>query len=959
MDPMSALAVAAAAIQFVDFGGSLLGKSWSRYKRATSAETTSDISKQLSSLKVTLHDASDRLLSQRPTIPERQLLDACALCDKIESEFQAAFGNASNRSYSPSLVRRFWEQPKIDQMDVRLQALKGLVMEAFILCIWEDTRESRKRDQQFTTQITNVLDTLKRIEEKTIEQSQSYKEFPDRPARSLAEVSNHISLADMADYVRSTLAFGDQKAMREMRSDLQKATIANMDWKPDPSMSSEPWPHETFMDRNISSVARIVCESFHFEAFEAREAAIADSIMQTYSWIYDRHPIRPDGEPVWSSFPDWLEGPSDPTYWITGKPGSGKSTILKHILKNPALRDHLGKWARDDRPLVIASYYAWNAGTTLQKSIQGLKRTLLSQVLAQYPGLLPMLVPRRWAYFMAIQGVLEMGNASDWEVDESFGILLSLAGKNIYLAIFIDGLDEFDVHPKEVVSLIEVISSASSGDGVKICVASRPWVEFDDAYRDVPKLQMDLFTHADMKTYVLYNFSGCRALSDLRKLYPIETAQLEQDIAQKANGVFIWLKVVVDALMESATEGAGISELQGILESLPSNISQLYDAIWARIPEHNRRRGAVLLRLVQITADYCQLNWSLAWLADEYAFRQYDDIATEHTMISGVSMETDVAFVNDFCAILKRKLASRTRGLLEIGRPGNTIGTNEGVVNFTHRTAQDWARGNEVLDGLIQQCGDSFDPYLFLVEMFTIWLTPERLQLMSKTHLWEKAIEPTLWYGSRITTSGPSQNIDKLVRALDVFGARVDVALAQRNGRSVWTGSIPLTIRENDFVGLAARFAILPYLQAKAAEDERILFRLRGTSRTPGILESAVLGYRELREDETFTPGSISTRTTRKNQDIHCIHAAPLRLETVRFLIDQGVEQYSMSIPGKWETVSLREEARKIMAVQNVPTGFQAKMFQLLGDGLRVSLRMAAMRLKLTKLELKAMKSRR
>lgn len=59
--------------------------------------------------------------------------------------------------------------------------------------------------------------------------------------------------------------------------------------------------------------------------------------------------------------------------------------------------------------------------------------------------------------------------------------------------MFIDGLDVFDNPPRDVVRLVESLTSPPSG-GIKVCIASRPWVEFDDTYRDVPKLQMYILT---------------------------------------------------------------------------------------------------------------------------------------------------------------------------------------------------------------------------------------------------------------------------------------------------------------------------------------------------------------------------------------------------------------------------------------------------------------------------------
>ncbi|KAK0718055.1 hypothetical protein B0T26DRAFT_777462 [Lasiosphaeria miniovina] len=154
--------------------------------------------------------------------------------------------------------------------------------------------------------------------------------------------------------------------------------------------------------------------------------------------------FSPQLNKVMGSFPDWLERPSDSTYWMTGKPSSGKSTLMKSILAQPQLQSYLEKWA-GGLPLVVVTFYAWHAGFTLQKSFSGLKRTLLVQALHSHPRLLTIVVPRRWAVVQILRGNTTFPLWENWEVDESFDALLSESGKSLRLVIFIDGLDEFDV----------------------------------------------------------------------------------------------------------------------------------------------------------------------------------------------------------------------------------------------------------------------------------------------------------------------------------------------------------------------------------------------------------------------------------------------------------------------------------------------------------------------------------
>jgi hypothetical protein len=75
-----------------------------------------------------------------------------------------------------------------------------------------------------------------------------------------------------------------------------------------------------------NSFQKAIVNSFAFETIQGREEAIPKAFERTCSWILQREPGELDGKRLWPSFPDWLENCTDQPYWITGKPGSGKST---------------------------------------------------------------------------------------------------------------------------------------------------------------------------------------------------------------------------------------------------------------------------------------------------------------------------------------------------------------------------------------------------------------------------------------------------------------------------------------------------------------------------------------------------------------------------------------------------------------------------------------------------------
>ncbi|KAK1749568.1 hypothetical protein QBC47DRAFT_465517 [Echria macrotheca] len=135
---------------------------------------------------------------------------------------------------------------------------------------------------------------------------------------------------------------------------------------------------------------------------------------------------------------------------------------MKFILGTSTLRDHLVKWA-GEKPLVIVRYYAWNAGTTPQKTLRGLQQSLVYQVLEEYPDLLPVLAPTRWTQFwLFLSEWIKSQAPEELEVAVCFENLMAISGAKLSLAIFVDGLDELDVPPREssfghVVSLYDFI----------------------------------------------------------------------------------------------------------------------------------------------------------------------------------------------------------------------------------------------------------------------------------------------------------------------------------------------------------------------------------------------------------------------------------------------------------------------------------------------------------------------
>ena len=144
----------------------------------------------------------------------------------------------------------------------------------------------------------------------------------------------------------------------------------------------------TFETSAFEGITDRILDALHFRAIVERRTTISKAHQRTFEWIYDdRFPQTSS----WDSLPEWLRTGRG-CYWINGKAGSGKSTLMKYILEDHRTTEALQQWSCSSE-LVVASFFFWYAGTPLQKSQTGLLRALLLDVLSPRPGLVPVLFP--------------------------------------------------------------------------------------------------------------------------------------------------------------------------------------------------------------------------------------------------------------------------------------------------------------------------------------------------------------------------------------------------------------------------------------------------------------------------------------------------------------------------------------------------------------------------------------
>jgi len=355
-----------------------------------------------------------------------------------------------------------------------------------------------------------------------------------------------------------------------------------------------------------------IIDSLRFPDIRLRKDAIELTYRKTFEWIFDEQ----------CEFKRWLELGND-IFWISGKAGSGKSTLMKFISDHASTRTMLETWAAPLEPLSL-DFYFWYTGTQLQNSQEGLLRTMLHDLFEKCPDLLPRAVPRRWDRPESFHR-----NPDIWSRTELSQALYSIAAMGdlkYKFCLFLDGLDEFSGDHKDLIADLRVLCSNSC---IKICVSSRPWNVFVNAFGSLDTvLHLEELTADDICQYA----AGHLKEAGYNQAQP-DVDDLISEIVLKSQGVFFWVFLAVRSLVAGLGEGDNIKILQRRLSEVPSDLEVFFQSILTRLDRIYDSETSQVLKLAMLTLDRNQSDkedesdrhgWLDFWMLREFDFSDCD-----------------------------------------------------------------------------------------------------------------------------------------------------------------------------------------------------------------------------------------------------------------------------------------------------------------------------------------------
>ncbi|WQF78470.1 Putative P-loop containing nucleoside triphosphate hydrolase, nucleoside phosphorylase superfamily [Colletotrichum destructivum] len=317
--------------------------------------------------------------------------------------------------------------------------------------------------------------------------------------------------------------------------------------------------HANLSPADKSARRKDLWESLKFDQIDSRQSNIKSALGKTCRWLTSHR-----------SYKDWLDPAKLPEHhgflWISGKPGAGKSTIMKFVMS----RTKRGKVKKSPANAAVIHFFFNARGEELEKTTLGMYRSLLHQLLENLPDLLQVLDTADF-------GLLKEGSLFPWELpllQKLFKKAIRKLGQR-QVSCFIDALDECaEEEVREMVKFFEGLGRLAIKRGTTLytCFSSRhyPHISIRNGLRLT--LEEQNGHEKDLEEYVR---------EKLETKNKKQTDDLTTQILRKSSGVFMWVVLVVDILNKEIRRGRMFA-VKRRLDALPAGLSDLFEDILTR-----------------------------------------------------------------------------------------------------------------------------------------------------------------------------------------------------------------------------------------------------------------------------------------------------------------------------------------------------------------------------------------
>ncbi|PTB78818.1 hypothetical protein M440DRAFT_1420863 [Trichoderma longibrachiatum ATCC 18648] len=307
-----------------------------------------------------------------------------------------------------------------------------------------------------------------------------------------------------------------------------------------------------------------------FPAINNRLQNVESPAHRTCSWLFT-HQV----------YEAWFNGTSRSScyglLWLKGKPGAGKSTLMKEAFSRAVIEQPKFGYT------AVAFFFCAN-GDELEHTSLGLFRSLLYQLL---PGSGPALrrfdqhCNRKMGPFKSQRKLAE---AITWTETELRTLLQSaLLNQTKRTLIFIDGLDECDESSiRGLAYFWRSITKVAHdlGHDLNVCLSSRHFPTI--SLGDCAEIVVEQHNGPDIATYVDQRLQICMSTRESHWDY------LRGQILEKAAGVFLWAVLVVQDVLEKWDNGLELPYLIRRVRDVPEALENLFAKLLSHLDPTTR-----------------------------------------------------------------------------------------------------------------------------------------------------------------------------------------------------------------------------------------------------------------------------------------------------------------------------------------------------------------------------------
>ena len=356
----------------------------------------------------------------------------------------------------------------------------------------------------------------------------------------------------------------------------------------------------------------------------------------------------------------------------------------------------------------------------MQKSREGLLRHLLHSALLSLPA-------DSLNFAKGVCGLrwLPTHRRRAWSYGELYDMLVRLVSyseaKFFFLVDALDECDPQDCHRELAIEMLKI----SLLPNVKLCVSCRRWKPFVTTFGQSRILCLDQMTYKDIKRYICNRLANADDENDLcSEFQPANRTERAMhfvaDLADAAEGVFLWTELVIKALSSELRKGCGFESLEKFLSEFPIGLDEYYQKlVFDRITRTRQNTfdtaAALMLALIVTRNKYdwnslpdCTsfLNFWLLGTGQLAAGFAWTDHNENH--YTREDLEQMVGFTTNF-------LQETCKDLLVVINRNHDETTWD--VEFLHRTASDFLYDDHVRLLIEQQAPKNFNDASFLDEL--------------------------------------------------------------------------------------------------------------------------------------------------------------------------------------------------------------------------------------------------